>query len=513
MTMADHAEAQPDSMSFDLCKRGPVADLNPAMLEAMQSTPPQTSRDPCGLGVLDHNSRMSHDVGRQIGLDFIKPRQSPQPHNPTAFFSAGSARGRSGSNGQQNWTNIFSGGSPVRSSPMTRSPGYAGRHPQPGLPLIAEERTYAESPDPEYNITTLLGRLQGAMPESPDLYAEYRRQNHGNNAGTQDSCGSHVQQQGLETVNAFQTVFSTYMDAHAQMQREFREVMGTMQQTGMGGPGGVEVDMWRQRCAIIDQQLRGAEEQLHQERQKSMGVMRRVRELEQALTQERDERTRLQGQIDTFQRMFVAARNEGSEPMPGDAPLGGQSQGVPFRGSQVWAPNDTERVSIGRQQIGDMGGVPIGTPPQHGDMLGAMQVGMMSQAGLVRVDGVQDGPKGEGESGDSDEDRRNFEPQIDRAKMKTKLCKYQVQTGRDDACPFWKRHGWCAFAHGEHELMAQPPGFSQQPTTQLMTLLPTGSPSPQMNPQINPSGGPHQRVQMMLPQAQPMRELRPQPIA
>lgn len=504
MTAADHAEVQPDSMS-NLCKRGPVADLNPAMLEAMQSTPPQTSRDPCGLGVLDHNSRMSHDVGRQIGLDFIKPRQSPQPHNPTAFFSAGgSARGRSGSNGQQQntWATIFSGGSPIRSSPMTRSPGYARGYPgQNGLPLIPEERTYAESPDPEYNITTLLGRLQGAMPESPDLYAEYRR-----NVANQEEIGTSVRQQAGETVNAFQTVFSTYMDAHQQMQREFREVIGSIQQTGMNGPGGVEVDMWRQRCSIIDQQLRGAEEQLHQERQKGMGMMRRVRELESALQQERDERTRLQGQMDTFQRMFVASRSDSD--LNTDAPLG-QSH-TSFRGSQAWATPDSDRVSLGRNQLNDMG-APMSTPPQHGDPMEGLRSVMMGQAGLVRVEGPADGPKEDGSS--NDEDRRNFEPQIDRAKMKTKLCKYQVQTGRDDACPFWKRHGWCAFAHGEHELMqpAGPPGsFGPPAGTQLMTLLPTGSPSPQMNPQINPSGGAHQRVQMMLPQAQPMRELRQQ---
>eukprot|EP01064_Diplonema_japonicum_P002857 TRINITY_DN11849_c0_g1_i1.p1 TRINITY_DN11849_c0_g1~~TRINITY_DN11849_c0_g1_i1.p1 ORF type:complete len:171 (+),score=30.05 TRINITY_DN11849_c0_g1_i1:53-565(+) len=44
------------------------------------------------------------------------------------------------------------------------------------------------------------------------------------------------------------------------------------------------------------------------------------------------------------------------------------------------------------------------------------------------------------------------ESQIDRAKLKTKLCKYFMQAQSQAACPFYGRHGWCAFAHGEAEL-------------------------------------------------------------
>eukprot|EP00659_Diplonema_papillatum_P016121 gene16121-24696_t len=53
-----------------------------------------------------------------------------------------------------------------------------------------------------------------------------------------------------------------------------------------------------------------------------------------------------------------------------------------------------------------------------------------------------------------DEDEKAFEPQIDKAKLKTKLCKYFMQAGakEQEGCPFFRRHGWCAFAHGEHEL-------------------------------------------------------------
>eukprot|EP01063_Lacrimia_lanifica_P019289 TRINITY_DN2642_c2_g1_i1.p2 TRINITY_DN2642_c2_g1~~TRINITY_DN2642_c2_g1_i1.p2 ORF type:complete len:432 (+),score=109.50 TRINITY_DN2642_c2_g1_i1:128-1423(+) len=46
------------------------------------------------------------------------------------------------------------------------------------------------------------------------------------------------------------------------------------------------------------------------------------------------------------------------------------------------------------------------------------------------------------------------ESQIDKVKVKTKLCKYYMLTGSEDNCPFFGRHGWCAFAHGEKELMS-----------------------------------------------------------
>ena len=49
------------------------------------------------------------------------------------------------------------------------------------------------------------------------------------------------------------------------------------------------------------------------------------------------------------------------------------------------------------------------------------------------------------------DDEKAFESQIDRAKLKTKLCKYFMQS-EQGTCPFFRRHGWCAFAHGEKEL-------------------------------------------------------------
>eukprot|EP00929_Paragymnodinium_shiwhaense_P069669 TRINITY_DN3513_c0_g3_i1.p1 TRINITY_DN3513_c0_g3~~TRINITY_DN3513_c0_g3_i1.p1 ORF type:complete len:858 (-),score=204.71 TRINITY_DN3513_c0_g3_i1:16-2589(-) len=58
-------------------------------------------------------------------------------------------------------------------------------------------------------------------------------------------------------------------------------------------------------------------------------------------------------------------------------------------------------------------------------------------------------------------------PKIDRGRVKTRLCQSWVEGGRrDDACSFFRDKGWCAFAHGEHELEEaaaplQPPAQEQ----------------------------------------------------
>ena len=62
--------------------------------------------------------------------------------------------------------------------------------------------------------------------------------------------------------------------------------------------------------------------------------------------------------------------------------------------------------------------------------------------------------------------------QIDKAKLKTKLCKYFMQTQTQEGCPFFGRHGWCAFAHGEKELLTP---YTPIPVSPLMPLSPTGA--------------------------------------
>ncbi|KAJ9440406.1 hypothetical protein DIPPA_19420 [Diplonema papillatum] len=62
-----------------------------------------------------------------------------------------------------------------------------------------------------------------------------------------------------------------------------------------------------------------------------------------------------------------------------------------------------------------------------------------------------------------------MEAQIDKAKLKTKLCKYYTN-GSQKACPFYGRHGWCAFAHGEEELspVSLPAASPALPTSPLL---------------------------------------------
>eukprot|EP00754_Rhynchopus_humris_P043579 Rhum_TRINITY_DN3368_c0_g1::Rhum_TRINITY_DN3368_c0_g1_i1::g.10471::m.10471 len=96
--------------------------------------------------------------------------------------------------------------------------------------------------------------------------------------------------------------------------------------------------------------------------------------------------------------------------------------------------------------------------------------GLLAQHDLAGFDDVyaQMGALGAGGDGE-----KAFESQIDRAKMKTKLCKYFMQSDQG-FCPFYRRHGWCAFAHGEKELSSYLASGSMQgspvlpPTPQLI---------------------------------------------
>ena len=76
---------------------------------------------------------------------------------------------------------------------------------------------------------------------------------------------------------------------------------------------------------------------------------------------------------------------------------------------------------------------------------------------------------------DEDGHDKAFDSQIDKAKLKTKLCKYFMQSHLQEDCPFFGRHGWCAFAHGESELAASHQSMSsplvQSPTATFNLLL------------------------------------------
>jgi len=44
---------------------------------------------------------------------------------------------------------------------------------------------------------------------------------------------------------------------------------------------------------------------------------------------------------------------------------------------------------------------------------------------------------------------------LNKKRMKTRLCQQYIDgLGQDEACSFFVRNGWCAYAHGEHELEA-----------------------------------------------------------
>ena len=75
---------------------------------------------------------------------------------------------------------------------------------------------------------------------------------------------------------------------------------------------------------------------------------------------------------------------------------------------------------------------------------------------------------------DNEEDLdKTFEPQIDKQKLKTKLCKYFMQGKDQSMCPFYHRHGWCAFAHGDQELHSEippPPPLVPSPIATSVTV-------------------------------------------
>jgi len=57
---------------------------------------------------------------------------------------------------------------------------------------------------------------------------------------------------------------------------------------------------------------------------------------------------------------------------------------------------------------------------------------------------------------------------LDSTRMKTRLCQQFMNSGGNhDACPHFVRHGWCAYAHGDHELDKLAPSSSSSYHTSI----------------------------------------------
>eukprot|EP00929_Paragymnodinium_shiwhaense_P069667 TRINITY_DN3513_c0_g1_i2.p1 TRINITY_DN3513_c0_g1~~TRINITY_DN3513_c0_g1_i2.p1 ORF type:complete len:956 (-),score=284.43 TRINITY_DN3513_c0_g1_i2:126-2993(-) len=75
---------------------------------------------------------------------------------------------------------------------------------------------------------------------------------------------------------------------------------------------------------------------------------------------------------------------------------------------------------------------------------------------------------------------------IDRGRVKTRLCQSWLDGGRrDDACFFFRDKGWCAFAHGEHEVEEAPAPLQQAPF--IPPLLPPPPPPMMSQPELPPA--------------------------
>lgn len=433
------------------------------------------------------------------------PRVSPTPFVGQAMlgFGAGLVAGgrRPGPGAGQMWggTAHLLTGSPVRVSPLIRSPCKGGPGPGPlpgsaaGTGAEGDCRPWTESPDPysNNNLTDLLSRLP-LTPESPEIEQQVKR----------------IHAAAIEQSVEYQrNCERTFNELYSQVNQNFLGVTQALREDFYrrfvadcgGGGGGQDWDRERdglvsalqearQEAAVCRQemcQMRSQYEQLLQELERSDHASRQAHQQSrresrspQRWRQQPSSRQPARADPDSDPSHQAPSRQPPAGQLPRGEPVGeyGREMFAQYIGQVAQASAAAARVQV-YAHGGDGGGA--GPQPAAAD---------------TGKPGAHDTQGGDGLD---DDNERRFEPQIDRAKMKTKLCKYYQQTGRHEACAFYKRHGWCAFAHGEKEISQS---LQLCPPDMSLRYAASPPPPPQHAPML-PDG-----ILLTAPHAQQLRE-------